>query len=130
MTDKPEERLLEVHSALTADNRDSLLSFAEFLLSRQPADDPAGENATPPAAPTPLEAPLDIPRPENETVVGAIRRLRESYSMVPRQAVFHHSSTLMTRHIIEGAEAGTVITELEALFLSEYNKLKQGDEPA
>ena len=126
MTAKPENRLLEVHSALTPDNRDSLLSFAEFLLSSQPADQTAAEE-TPP---TPLAAPLEFPRPDSETVVGAIRRLRETYPMIPRKAVFQHSSTLMTRHIVEGTDTVVVVDELEALFLSEYNKLKAGDEPS
>lgn len=120
MTAKPEKRLLEVHSALTPDNRDSLLSFAEFLLSRQPADAASGAE-TPPAS---LQAPLDIARPAEETVVAAIRRLRETYPMVPRKAVFQQSSTLMTKHIIESADSTIIIDELEALFLSEYDKLK------
>ena len=119
MTTKPEDRLLEVLSALNPDNRDSLLSFAEFLLSRQPAAH--GKHLQTPSAK--LEPPLDIPRPQQESVVGAIRRLRETYPMVPRKAVFERSSTLMTRHIIEGTDATIVIDELEALFLSEYDKL-------
>ena len=128
MTAKPEKRLLEVHSSLNPDNRDSLLSFAEFLLSRQPAEQNTTADAAPPA--TPLEAPMDIPRPDDETVVGAIRRLRETYPMVPRKAVFQQSSTLMTQHIVAGHDATVVVTELETLFLDEYNKLKPGGDPS
>ena len=126
MTAKPEKRLLEVHSALTPDNRGSLLSFAEFLLSRQPAE----QNTTVDAAPAPPTTPLDIPRPDDETVVGAIRRLRETYPMVPRKAVFQQSSTLMTQHIVAGTDVTVVVTELETLFLDEYNKLKPGGDPS
>ena len=124
MTAKPEQRLLEVHSALNPDSRDSLLSFAEFLLSRQPAAEANRAQTIPASLETPLESPLDIPRPEQESVVAAIRRLRGTYPMVPRKTVFQQSSTLMTRHIIEGANAGAIIDQLEALFLSEYDKLK------
>lgn len=116
---KPDKRLLEVHSRLNPDNRDSLLSFAEFLLSRQPLEDPT-ETLDDAAE---LQAPLDIPRPDDESVVGAIRRLRASYPMIERSAVFHQSSSLMTRHIVEGVASETIIDELEALFASEYDKL-------
>jgi len=106
------QRLLDIQSQLNDDNRDSLLSFAEFLLARQPQrQKPA------------LPAPLDIPRPDGETVVAAIRRLRETYPMIPRARVFDKSSALMSEHILAGREVTEVIDELDALFVSEYQDL-------
>lgn len=115
---KPEQRLLTIHAQLDDANRDSLLSFAEFLLSKQPAEAPVA-----PPGNEPLPEPLLIPRPDNESVVAAIRRLRETYPMIERSAVFQPSSTLMTQHILEGREVSIVIDELEELFSSEYAKL-------
>ena len=119
---KPEQRLLEVFSRLDADNRDSLLSFADFLLSRQPAEIPS-------EIPAPLARPEEIPRPNEESVVGAIRRLRATYPMIERSTVFHQSSSLMTRHIVEGIATETIITELETLFAGEYDKLTDPENP-
>jgi hypothetical protein len=111
------QRLLDIQSQLDDDNRDSLLSFAEFLLSRQP----------PAQRPVPI-APLDIPRPADETVVAAIRRLRDTYPMVPRARVFDKSSALMSEHILAGREVTEVIDELDALFAQEYQSLTEPDD--
>lgn len=121
---KPEQRLLALYDQLSRSNRDSLLAFAEFLQARQQA---AGDPAANDEADEPLPAPLDIPRPTTETVVAAIRRLRETYPMVDRAAVFTPSSTLMTQHIVEGRDLIVVIDELEALFAREYRKLSATD---
>jgi hypothetical protein len=110
------QRLLDTYSRLDDDNRDSLLAFAEFLLSRQP-----------PLQRPSLPLPLDIQRPDDETVVAAIRRLRETYPMIPRARVFDKSSALMSEHILAGREVEEVIDELEALFDQEYRKLSDAD---
>jgi len=122
---QPEQRLLEAYSRLDDANRDSLLSFAEFLLSRQP-DAPT---TVAPQADAALAQPQPIPPPADESVVAAIRRLRQTYPMIARATVFQHSSTLMTRHIIEGIDAETTVDALETLFSTEYDKLKN-PEPA
>lgn len=111
------QRLLDIQSQLDDDNRNALLSYAEFLLSRQP-----------PLQRPPPPAPLDIPRPANETVVAAIRRLRETYPMIARARVFQQSSALMSEHILAGREVNEVIDELDALFAKEYQSLTDTDD--
>lgn len=107
-----ERRLLRFYRALPEAKRDSLLDYAEFLLNR----------ALPEAPETPAE-PLDIPRPEQESVVKAIKRLRETYPMIDRAKILHDTSASMTKHLVHGKPAAEVIDELEALFLSHYQAL-------
>lgn len=105
------DRLLEILSRLDADEREQLLAFAEFLETRRPRE---------PAAPEPPQEPVSIPRPEEETVVQAVRRLSATYPMIDKSKVLHETSGLMAEHMLQGREAEAVIDELEALFRRYY----------
>ncbi|AKH20200.1 hypothetical protein [Sedimenticola thiotaurini] len=109
-------KLLKLYSALSEQDKLSLLAFAEFLLQRSVPD--AEENK-----PTQLPEPKPIPRPEGESVVGAIKRLSESYHMLERSALLTETSSLMTAHVMHGRSAAEVIDELEALFKRHYEEL-------
>lgn len=110
------DRLREVFEGLPPDARTTLLDFAEFLASRYP---PATE---------PLGEPLDIPRPANESVVRAIKRLSTTYPMVDRSRLLNDTSMLMSQHILQGRAAKDVIDELEILFRLEYAKQRESSE--
>lgn len=99
----------EIYEALPSDSRKSLMDFAEFLFQRDAIEE-TGE----------LEK-LDIPRPETESVVAALKRLNKTYPMIEKKLVFHESSSLMTEHIMQGRDAVEVIDELESLFEQRYN---------
>ena len=111
------ERLREIFGTLDASGRSTLLAFAEFLRTR------AGSVTPPPAVarsaaqgraePTAL---VPIPRPEKETVVAAIKRLRRTYPMFKRNAMLNEVYTLMNQHVLEGRPAQEVIDELERVF--------------
>ena len=107
-----EKKLLELFRALPEAERATLLDFAEFLASR--------------AAPAAREVsgPLPIPRPDDETVVKAIRRLMETYPMLDRGKLLHETAHYMTQHVIHGRPASEVIGELETLFAGHYRRLK------
>lgn len=109
-----ERRLLRLFRALAPTRRDSLLDYAEFLVSRD----------APQAAEIP-SAPLPIPRPPQESVVKAIKRLRETYPMLDRARILHDTSACMTKHLVHGKPAAEVIDELEALFLRHYQALNK-----
>jgi DNA-binding transcriptional LysR family regulator len=109
-----ERRLLRVFRALPENKRSGLLDYAEFLLNRVLPDAPE----------TPV-TPLDIPRPPEESVVKAIKRLRETYPMVDRAKILNDTSACMTAHLIHGKPAEAVIDELEALFLRHYQSLSK-----
>ena len=102
-----QQSLLTLYQDLEPEARSSLIAFAEFLVQRQTTQKENVEAL-------PLE-PRQIPRPDNETVIGAIKRLSETYFMLDRDALFSETSALMSTHIMQGREAAEVIEELEAL---------------
>ena len=107
-----ERRLLRAFRALSPSRQEGLLDYAEFLVERaNPQED---------AIPT---QPLEIPRPERESVVKAIKRLRETYPMIDRAKILHETSGLMTQHLVHGKAAPEVINELENLFRRHYEAL-------
>lgn len=105
-----ERRLLRLFRAMTPERRAGLLDYADFLLARECPD---------PASTTPAR-PLDIPRPERESVVKAIKRLRATYPMLDRAKLLHETSALMTQHLVHGRSAPDIIDELEQLFRQHY----------
>ena len=113
---KQERKLIKLFKLLDDTNKNSLLAFAEFLQSRSSIADEKLELDLP-------SEPLDIPRPEEESVVKAIKRLSATYPMVDKEGILHPISGLMTSHILQGRKALEVIDELESLFLKEYNNL-------
>lgn len=110
-----ERRLLRAYKSLDKQNRQSLMDFAEFLVSRQEPEEAA------------VSEPLDIPRPDGESVVKAIKRLTSTYPMIDKGQLFNETSLLMSQHIMQGREAEEVIDELEELFLQHYEKIKESD---
>jgi hypothetical protein len=103
--------LVDLFNTLETEQQQSLFDFAEFLQSR-------GGTGRPDIA-----EPVDIPRAENETVVGAIKRLKQSYPMIDSMEVFAVASNLMTDHMVKGRDAEEVINEIEALFEDTYKKI-------
>ena len=113
---KSERKLVKLFKALDASQKETLLSFAEFLFSQSDKNSDQGQVDHEIISLTPLE----IPRPENESVIKAIKRLSETYPMVNKDNILHPISDLMTAHMLQGKEAEKIIDELEAVFLKEY----------
>ncbi|MGE0080683.1 MAG: Crp/Fnr family transcriptional regulator [Thiohalomonadaceae bacterium] len=107
-----ERRLLAVYERLPDAARAQLLDFAEFLAARH--------------GPRAMEAPKDIPRPEKETVIAAVKRLSATYHMVERDKVLHETSALVSAHLLQGRPAADVIDELERIFRRHYERLGGG----
>ena len=103
--------LADLFNTLDKDRQQSLFDYAEFLQS-------IGGIVQ-----QDIVEPVDIPRPENESVVGAIKRLKQSYPMIDSMEVFAVASDLMTDHMVQGRDAEEVINEIEALFDDTYKKL-------
>lgn len=108
---KQSQELVELYESLDDERKASLCDFADFLLAK--------------AGPISREvpAPDDIERPESETVVGAVKRLKLKYHMIDSMTVFSAASSLMTDHMVKGRDAVEVIDEMEILFEEAYNKL-------
>jgi len=115
VADDIEKRLTEIVQRLPAEQAAALLEFAEFLLVRHGAAGvAAGAIAGTKTAEIP--APLDIPRPAEESVVKAVKRLRATYPMLDVRKLLNETSSLMTQHVMQGRDKIEVIEELEILF--------------
>lgn len=111
-----ERRLLQAFRGLDDAQKAALLDYAEFLLAKY------GDGSAAEAVPT---EPLDIPRPAEENVVKAIRRLMATYPMLDntRDKLLNETSALMTQHLIHKRPAVEVIDELEIIFRRHYEAL-------
>jgi len=103
--------LIEIFETLDAERQASLFDFAEFLQSK-------GGLVT-----KEVGEPVEIPRPDKESVVGAIKRLKETYPMIDSMKVFSSASELMTEHMVKGRDANEVIDEMEQIFENFYAKM-------
>jgi hypothetical protein len=115
---KQERRLLALFETMSDTGREMLLEYAEFLAQRH-------------TRPVSLE-PLDIPRPEQESVAAAIRRLADTFPMLDRAKLLGAASGLMAQHVMYARPAPEVIDELEVVFRRHYTlfvERRQDDEP-
>jgi hypothetical protein len=114
-----QRKLLDVFDQLDSQQRQTLLSFAEFLSTQESDGDESEEER--------LLEPKQIERPPEESVVKAIKRLSKSYFMLERELLLDETSSLMMAHMMQGRDAKLVIYELEALFARHYqNYLDNG----
>jgi hypothetical protein len=110
-----EKKLVKLFNRLGAPERDMLLGFAEYLVQRSTADTAEDSTAIP--------EPKSIPRPQEESVVAAIKRLSKTYHMLDDNRLLNDTSMLMSQHVMQGRDAVEVIDELEALFQRYYEEL-------
>lgn len=103
--------LLDYFSKLSEVDQKSLLSFAAFLSSR---NELAGDSQKT------HQIPELLPRPVDESVPKAIKRLSLSYPMLQDAELLQQCSTLMSQFILKGRAASNVIDELELLFRQSY----------
>lgn len=109
-----ERELLSLWRELPETARASLRDYAAFLHTR--------EVSAPPPAPS---EPIDIPRPADEGVIAAIRRLHKTYPMLEHDhSLLNDASAQMTRHLIHGYPAPATIDELERVFRTRYEAMK------
>jgi len=114
-----ERELIKLYRSLDQDDRNTLRAFGEFLASRSTTSKQDEQG--------PLE-PVPTPRPQEESVVGAIKRLSLSYFMLDRSVMLNETSSLMGAHVLQGRPAKEVIDDLEALFVRHYAKYREEKE--
>jgi len=135
----PEQRLTQIFAQLATAQQCTLLAFAEFLAAGgAPAQVPAARPAPVPdqvpthaQSQTQIQEPTPLPRPEQETVIAAIRRLGLTYAMLDREPMLHETAALMSGHVLHGRTAAAVIDDLEVLFRRRYQDYRthQGRAP-
>ena len=126
MDQQQQEKILDIFEGLSATDRDAATSFAEFLLSRSATRVTASPPV--PVASAGIPEPESIPRPAEERVVAAVKRLSKTYFMLDKSKMLGTTSDLVTQHIMQGREAAEVIDELEQVFTDQYQQLKQAGE--
>lgn len=104
-------KLLEIFETLNTEKQENLIDYAEFLQSK-------GNLVT-----KEVPAPEVVERPKEETVVGAIKRLKLTYPMIESMSVFSAASDLMTDNMVSGRDAVEVIDEMQTLFEEEYQSM-------
>jgi len=114
-----ERQLTKLYRSLTPEDRSTLLAFGEFLAARVVEQRQEDQG---------LLEPKLIPRPPKESVVGAIKRLSDSFFMLDRSAMLNDTSSLMGAHVLKGRPAREVVDELEALFARHYAKYREETE--
>ena len=88
--DEDEAKLLESFRSMSPRARHSLADFSSFLAIREPgAVEEIGRD------------PIPLPRPENESVIAAIRRLARTYPMLDKDSVFSTAASLMTQLVMD-----------------------------
>ena len=108
---KSTKKLLEYYRELPEEVAQQLLEFAEFLASRHKVESKE------------IALPEDIARPDNESVVVAVKRLSATYPMLDKDKLLNDTASLMTQHMIQGRDSVEVIDELEVIFRKEYDIL-------
>lgn len=114
---KPQQQLLQLFDGLDDQNRQTLLAFAEFLSARDSGGNMVEDEA--------VKEPKPIERPQQESVVKAIKRLSETYYMLERALLLDQTSSLMMSHVMQGRDADAVIDELEIVFEEHYQRYLQ-----
>jgi hypothetical protein len=110
-----QQRLVGLYRDLPEAEREMLLAFAEFLVTRGGREDVT------------VPEPQAIPRPEEETVIKAMKRLSSTYPMLDKARLLNETSMLMSQHMLQGREAREVIDDLEAVFARHYRELCQDE---
>ena len=110
-------RLVKYFNEMNEQQKNSLLDYARYLGQQNSTGSPSAEQQK--------HKPLESPRPENENVVNAIKRLRASYFMLNTDVLLNESSALMAQFMIQGRDAKEVIDDLEILFENQYQKYRQ-----
>ena len=137
-----EQRLLEILRSLPEAEAGSLLDYAEFLLTRAPQNQLlqalssaaaiSGQNTSAASVSvstitTEVEVeiniePVDIPRPEKESIIGAVKRLSETYHMLSKDKMLHETADLVGQSLMGTRDTAEVIDDLEVVFQRNYEK--------
>jgi hypothetical protein len=108
---KSSQDLIDLYEVMDDERKRSLSDYTDFLYAQA---DPINKV---------IPSPDDSPRPEEETVVGAVKRLKIKYHMIESMVVFSRASELMTDHMVKGRDVIEVIDEMEVLFDDAYKKI-------
>jgi hypothetical protein len=116
-----EKHLLRLFSQLAAGDQASLLAFAEFLGNRS-----APETVAIRSKPLAIPDPEQIDRPQEESIVGCLKRLAKTYPMLDKNEMLKATSDLVATNIMQGGDTAEAVDKLERIFRDHYEQLKAG----
>ena len=105
-------KLESLMAVLSPAHQQSVIDYASFLSAQKQTE----------AVTHVLLDPEPIERPDDESVVAAIKRLKKTYYMLDTDLLLDETSSLMGQHILRGREAIAVIDELQSLFQAKYEE--------
>ncbi len=109
-----EHEIISCFNYLDTDNKKTIIKFAKFLQEDKPQK----------IEPTDVGEPKNIKRPDTESVISAIKRLRQTYPMLNPDSLMNEVSTQMSAHLVRGKTAVDAIDELEIVFNRKYMEIK------
>lgn len=131
MTDQ-RQALLDYYQDLSAQDQYSLLRYAEFLSTGVVSnvsfagdfvkDSSTSSQDERSSTRQVVAKPEKIERPEDETVVAALKRMSATYPMLEKNKLLNKASELVAQHIMFGKPAVVVIKDIEAMFAEAYDK--------
>ena len=116
--DKERAALLEAWRNLGKAERLTLLQFARFLHAQQAEP---GEKIS--------QKPLDLPVPDNESAVKALKRLKKNYPMIEADMGLLDDASRLLMEKVTGTPDVEVIAKMESLFLDRYQCWQHDLEP-
>ncbi len=119
-------RLAQMFDLLAAEQRETLLAFAEFLVdrNRRPGEPELAER-TGSSSVGALAQPAFEERPDDETVSAALSRLSRVYHMLDTEALIERASDeLLSRDAISSTSQRGLVDDLERYFAEHYQRAK------
>ncbi|MGB5260050.1 MAG: Crp/Fnr family transcriptional regulator [Gammaproteobacteria bacterium] len=121
-----QQQLLDLFADLDEGDQSSLLAFAQFLSTRKstPSDAPARPPVAAAGPAVAMQEPENIRRPQDESIVAALKRLAKTYPMLDKSEMLGATSDMIATHVMQGTDPVLVIDKLEAIFAEHYRQLR------
>ena len=117
-TDQARRRLLAAWQQLGEEDKRTVSLFAEFLAQKTSDSTEKEKTAIP-------QFPLLIPKPEKESAVLALKRLKKSYPMIETDLSLLDDASQCLMKKVMGSTDEAVILKLEELFANRYQAWRE-----
>ena len=108
------QKIKRLLSQLDVQHQQAVIDYANFLVQQYKIDQTSNSD----------QQPATIERPEKESVIAAIKRLKKTYPMLNTDIMLDETSSLMGQHILKGRETAEVIDELQSIFETRYEQYR------
>ncbi|MBF0159780.1 MAG: Crp/Fnr family transcriptional regulator [Magnetococcales bacterium] len=120
------DQLLVLWHQLQPQQQSCLLRYARFLVQEQQQPPESVASSPEPAA---ISTPLAIERPQQESVVHALKRLKRTYPMIEADMALLNRASQMLMQKVLGTPDKEIIDQMEQLFQQCYQQWYQEHTP-